>query len=104
LADIRDHLFTPEDYDQILAKGALVADEAVMVAEDDQGGSYSYGKEGFPSESPAPRFSPMLPLHSTTTKLGAQPALPKVSRARRSTLLHDLQLLRRRRVINLNTR
>jgi hypothetical protein len=60
LADIRDHLFTPDAYAQILAKVALVADEAAMVAEDDQGGSYSYGQEGFPSERPAPRAAEWL--------------------------------------------
>ena len=44
----------PEDYARITAKVALVADEAAMIAEDDQGGSYSYGQEGFPSECPTP--------------------------------------------------
>jgi hypothetical protein len=54
LADIRDHLLTPEDYAQIVAKVALLADESAMIAEDDQGGSYSYAQEGFPSERPTP--------------------------------------------------
>jgi hypothetical protein len=61
LADIRDQLFTAEDYAQIVAKVALVADQAAgMVAEDDEGGSYSYGQEGFPSERPRPRADEWL--------------------------------------------
>ena len=63
LADIRDHLFTPDDYAQILAKVALVADEAATVAEDDQGGSYSYGQEGSPSERPTLRAAEWLGVH-----------------------------------------
>ena len=60
LADIRDYLFTPEDYARIVAKVTLVADEAPIVAEDDLGGSYNYGQEGFPSERPTPRAADWL--------------------------------------------
>lgn len=60
LADIRDHLFTPDDYAQITSKVALVADQAAMIAEDVQGGSYDYGHEGFPSELPTPSAAEWL--------------------------------------------
>jgi len=60
LAYIRDHLFTPEDYAKIVAKVALVADEAPMIAEDDLGGSYSLGQDGFPSRRPTPRAAEWL--------------------------------------------
>ena len=63
LADLRDHLFTPTDYAQITAKVALVADEVGMVAEDDEGGSYDYGKDGFPSERPTPSAAEWLGVH-----------------------------------------
>ena len=54
LADIRDHLFTPNDYARITSKVSLVPDEAPVIAEDDSGASYSYGKEGFPKRRPSP--------------------------------------------------
>jgi hypothetical protein len=60
LADIRDHLFTPDDYARIVAKIALIADEAPMVAEDDLGGSYSYGQEGFPKQTAIPNAADWL--------------------------------------------
>jgi len=63
LADIRDHLFTPEDYAKIIAKVSLISDEAPMVAEDDLGGSYSYGEEGFASPRPALRAAEWLGVH-----------------------------------------
>ena len=55
LANIRDYLFTSEDYAKIVAKVVLIPDEAPMVAEDDMGGSYSLGQDGFPSHRPTPR-------------------------------------------------
>lgn len=63
LADLRDHLFTPEDYAQIIARVALVEDQAGMVAEDDMGGSYDYGEEGFPDERPSPCAAEWLGVH-----------------------------------------
>lgn len=54
LADIRDDLFTPEDYASITAKVALVPDKASMIAEDESGASYNYGAEGFRETSPGP--------------------------------------------------
>ncbi len=63
LANIRDHLFTTDDYTQIIAKVALIADEAAMIAEDDQGGSYNYGQEGFPNERPTPHAAEWLGVH-----------------------------------------
>jgi len=63
LADLRDHLFAPADYARIVAKVSLVADEAGMVAEDDEGGSYDYGKEGFSNESPTPGAAEWLGVH-----------------------------------------
>lgn len=60
LGDIRDRLFTPEDFAQITAKIALIADDASMIAEDDAGGSYNYGDEGFPPQFPSPSASEWL--------------------------------------------
>jgi len=52
LAELRDHLFTPADFAKINSKIALVADDAPMVAEDDTGATYNYGKEGFSKQKP----------------------------------------------------
>ncbi|MGK7905600.1 MAG: hypothetical protein AB4040_00010 [Synechococcus sp.] len=60
LNKIRNQLFTPEDYAKITAKLMLIADDAPMVAEDDLGGRYSYGQEGFSSERQPPRASKWL--------------------------------------------
>jgi hypothetical protein len=46
------HLFTENDLLTITSKVQLVADGASFVAEDDQGASYNYGVEGFPSARP----------------------------------------------------
>ena len=55
MANIRDYLFTPEDYAKITAKVSLVpADGAGMIAEGDSDARYNYGQEGFPEESPTP--------------------------------------------------
>lgn len=54
LANIRDYLFTPDDYARITAKVALVPDNAPMIAEDDSGASYNYGAESFPETHPTP--------------------------------------------------
>lgn len=64
LDDIRDSIFTPEDFAKIKAKIVLVNDDAPMLAEDDSGGSYDYSSEGFPTERPKP---------SAVEWLGVQP-------------------------------
>ena len=53
IATLRDYAFTPEDYARITAKISLIPANAV-IAEDDSGASYDYGREGFPEESPTP--------------------------------------------------
>jgi hypothetical protein len=45
------YLFTAKDVLTITAKVRMVLDDTVFVAEDDQGGRYSYG-EGFPDSQP----------------------------------------------------
>ena len=54
LADIRDNLFTSDDFARITEKIALVPDNAGMIAEDDSGARYNYGQEGFPKPRPTP--------------------------------------------------
>jgi hypothetical protein len=53
LADLRDHLFTPDDYARITSKVSLIPDDAPVIAEDDTGASYNYGKESFPKRRPS---------------------------------------------------
>src|SRR4051812_30222773 len=53
-------LFSQADRAKIDAKLTLVADEALIVAEDDLGGSYSYGQEGFPSARLTPSANDWL--------------------------------------------
>jgi len=48
LEDLRDHVFSTESFQILTSKLDMVPDEAPMVAEDDQGNSYSYGESGFP--------------------------------------------------------
>ena len=48
LEDLRQNVFTPEAMRKIEQQIQLIADEASMVAEDDLGRQYSYGREGFP--------------------------------------------------------
>jgi hypothetical protein len=54
LANLRDDVFTAVDFARITAKVALVPDDAPMIAEDDTGASYDYGREGFPLNRPTP--------------------------------------------------
>jgi hypothetical protein len=49
------YLFTVRDVLAITAKVRFALDDASFVAEDDDGGRYSYGDEGFPD--PPPRVS-----------------------------------------------
>jgi hypothetical protein len=46
------HLFTERDVLTITAKVRFVVHDAAFVAEDDDGGRYSYGEEGFPDPPP----------------------------------------------------
>ena len=46
------HLFSERDLLTITAKVRFVLDDAPFVAEDDDGGRYSYGDEGFPDPKP----------------------------------------------------
>jgi hypothetical protein len=45
-------LFSAGDMLAITAKVRFAEDDAPFVAEDDNGGSYSYGSEGFPNDTP----------------------------------------------------
>jgi hypothetical protein len=54
MEDIRDYLFTPEDYATITSKVSLIPDGGGMIAKDDSGASYDYGREGFPKVRPNP--------------------------------------------------
>ena len=54
LDDLR-RLFTAESFRLLEAKVVLIPDlDAPMIAEDDEGHSYSYGQEGFPHVRPTP--------------------------------------------------
>lgn len=54
LGYLRD-LFTSDDFAQITAKVALLPDEAAgIIAEDDAGASYDYGRESFTGKLPSP--------------------------------------------------
>jgi hypothetical protein len=46
------YLFTGRDILSITAKVRLVVDDQPFVAEDDEGGRYNYGDEGFPDSEP----------------------------------------------------
>ena len=52
LEDIRDHILPPAAYERVVRQVRLVPDEVGMVAEDDLGGRYDYGSEGFPKAEP----------------------------------------------------
>ena len=59
-ADLREQLLSPEALAILESKLQLVADEASMLAEDDEGRAYDYGKEGFPPQRPHPRAAEWL--------------------------------------------
>ena len=46
-----ESLFLPEDFRQLTDRVALVPDDAPMIAEDDSGACYNYGKEDFPGST-----------------------------------------------------
>lgn len=52
LEHLRNDLLDPRSFAQLESKIELVGDEAPMVAEDDEGRSYSYGAEGFSEARP----------------------------------------------------
>jgi len=54
LEDLRTHVLGPEAFAVVSRKVRLVPDEASMLAEDDEGHAYDYGKEGFPRQRPDP--------------------------------------------------
>jgi hypothetical protein len=63
LADLRDHILTPQAFESIVRKVALVAGASAFRAEDDTGRSYEYGKEGFPTVREGPRAIDWLGVH-----------------------------------------
>ncbi len=56
----QNHLFSPEAFTRLSKKLSVVADGSPMIAEDDEGRSYSYGAEGGPADAPDPRASDWL--------------------------------------------
>jgi hypothetical protein len=54
LRNIREDLFSSRLFLELNQKVQLVGDDCPFVAEDDQGNSYSYGKEGFVYHLPSP--------------------------------------------------
>jgi len=53
LEDLENSVFSDEMFGKLKAKLELVPDDAPIVAEDDEGRQYSYGKAGFPESKPA---------------------------------------------------
>lgn len=70
LAEIRDDLFTPDDFAKILAKVQLIPDDAPMIAEDDSGNHFNYGEEEFPDERPSPDAAEWLGVLPLPDPLG----------------------------------
>ncbi|HEY7240434.1 MAG TPA: hypothetical protein VH600_14765 [Burkholderiales bacterium] len=60
LEDLREHVFSRAAFAKIEGKVKLVADDAPMIAEDDTGAQYNYGKEGFPEKRPTPNAAEWL--------------------------------------------
>jgi hypothetical protein len=52
LIDLRDFLFTRAEFAKITAKISIICDGSSIIAEDDLGGVYDYGEEGFPQHRP----------------------------------------------------
>ena len=50
--NLRNDLFSEEAFSRLTSRLELVADGASIVAEDDSGRSYDYGKDGFPTGDP----------------------------------------------------
>ena len=47
LSNLRDNLFSPEDFAQIAAKLTFIEEGQSVIAEDETGATYDYGTEGF---------------------------------------------------------
>lgn len=60
LEDLRENVFSRRTFAKIEAKLELIADDALMVAEDDTGAHYDYEKEGFPAKRPHPSAADWL--------------------------------------------
>jgi hypothetical protein len=60
LDTFRNHLFSPEAFERLSRTLAIVADGSPMVAEDDDGRTYSYGAEGGPDVPTEPRAAAWL--------------------------------------------
>ena len=57
IENLRSDTFTPEDFAAINAKVSLIPDDrdgAGVIAKDDSGASYDYGREGLPEVKPTP--------------------------------------------------
>lgn len=55
LQDLKESIFSPQSFAQLLDKLDLIAEDgAEHVAEDDLGNRYCYGSEGFPDHRPHP--------------------------------------------------
>lgn len=52
LSNLREDIFTPESFKKIEEHVRFILDDAPVVAEDDLGGRYSYGEQGFPKTQP----------------------------------------------------
>lgn len=52
LDNLRNRVFDAQSFAQLESKLNLVADEAAMIAEDEEGRSYNYGAEGFTKNEP----------------------------------------------------
>ena len=63
IEDIKSNILTNKQYQSLTARIELVPDsEASVIAEDNEGNNYDYGKEGFPKEKPKVRAGEWLGL------------------------------------------
>jgi len=60
---LRTIVFSEESFAKITSRIELVPSESSMVAEDDDGNEYSYGKQGFPESRPTPSAEEWLEVH-----------------------------------------
>jgi hypothetical protein len=61
IEDLQGNVFSRRNFTRITSKVVLIADnDASMVAEDDKGRIYDYGKKGFPSRRPKPSAAEWL--------------------------------------------
>ena len=52
IENLKTDVFSQESFAKLVSKVNLVASEAPIVAEDDEGNQYSYGAQGFPEKRP----------------------------------------------------